>query len=284
MTLYRMSGERRLDNAVLVVGLEGWIDAGLAASTAIGSLLPRTELVATFECEDLIDQRARRPVVELQDGRTAGLTWPELQLRAGIDRAGNTYALLIGPEPDYHWRRFADAVTELSVGLGIRMAVGLGAFPAPAPHTRPVRIAATSPDAELVSRVGTIVGTLNVPAGVEALLELTLHAAGIPAMGLWARVPHYVSTMPFPGASAALIDTLAALSGLDVDSAPLHTAGDVARQQVEELIGKSAEHRRMVRQLEERLDAAEGNPLDLGVIPSGDQIAAELERYLRDEG
>ena len=275
-----------LTEGVLVIALDGWIDAGLGAAGAIAALLQAgpTELVAGFDGEELLDYRARRPVLRLVDGENTGLGWSEIQLRAGQDRAGRPIAYLVGPEPDLRWRGFAAAVGDLASELGIRLAVGLGAFPAPAPHTRPVRVAGVSPDQVLAGQVGIVPGRLDVPAGIEGVLELALARVGIPAVGLWARVPHYVGTMSYPAASAALVDALAEVGGLDLDSSGLHRSADVVRQRVDELIAASDQHREMVRQLETNLDAAEGNPLDLGQIPSGDELAAELERYLRDEG
>ncbi len=275
-----------LTEGVLVIALDGWIDAGLGAAGAIAALLQAgpTELVAGFDGEELLDYRARRPVLRLVDGENTGLGWSEIQLRAGQDRAGRPIAYLVGPEPDLRWRGFAAAVGDLASELGIRLAVGLGAFPAPAPHTRPVRVAGVSPDQVLAGQVGIVPGRLDVPAGIEGVLELALARVGIPAVGLWARVPHYVATMSYPAASAALVDALAEVGGLDLDSSGLHRSADVVRQRVDELIAASDQHREMVRQLETNLDAAEGNPLDLGQIPSGDELAAELERYLRDEG
>ena len=275
-----------LTEGVLVIALDGWIDAGLGAAGAIAALLQAgpTELVAGFDGEELLDYRARRPVLRLVDGENTGLGWSEIQLRAGQDRAGRPIAYLVGPEPDLRWRGFAAAVGDLASELGIRLAVGLGAFPAPAPHTRPVRVAGVSPDQVLAGQVGIVPGRLDVPAGIEGVLELALARVGIPAVGLWARVPHYVATMSYPAASAALVDALAEVGGLDLDSSGLHRSADVVRQRVDELIAASDQHREMVRQLETNLDAAEGNPLDLGQSPSGDELAAELERYLRDEG
>ena len=228
-----------------------------------------TELVATFDGEALIDQRARRPVVHISHGVNEGLTWPVIQMRAGTDRAGADVCYLVGPEPDFRWPSFVASVVTLAGQLGVRLVVGLGAFPAPAPHTRPVRLAATAPreSADLVERVGIVQGEIDVPSGVWGALELAFGEAGIPTVGLWARVPHYVSGMALPSASAALLDGLAAVGDLSVDSTDLHTAADASLQQVDDLIAKSAEHTSMVRQLERSVDAAEGNPLDVGTLP-----------------
>jgi hypothetical protein len=287
VTLYERHGDRRFDRPVLVVALDGWVDAGLGADGAITALLSSepTELVATFDGELLIDQRARRPVVHIAHGVNEGLTWPVIQLRVGVDRAGAEMLYLVGPEPDFRWPTFVASVVALARELGVRLVVGLGAFPAPAPHTRPVRLAATAPrqSAELVARVGIVQGEIDVPSGIWGALEIAFGEADIPTVGLWARVPHYVSGMAFPSASAALLDGLAAVGDLSLDSSDLHTAADASLQQVEDLIAKSTEHTAMVRQLERSVDAAEGNPLDVGTLPTGEELAAELERYLRDD-
>jgi predicted ATP-grasp superfamily ATP-dependent carboligase len=176
-------------------------------------------------------------------------------------------------------------VVGLARSWRVRMVVGLGAFPAPAPHTRPVKLAATAPaeSANLIEQVGIVQGELEVPAGVQAALEMAFGANGTPAVSLWARVPHYVAGMPFPEASAALIEGLAAVGSLSLDSSALRRAGDSSRRQVDQLIADNDEHQAMVRKLEENIDASEGNAMGVDAVPSGDEIAAELERFLRGE-
>ncbi len=281
-------GGHRLTRPVLVVALEGWVDAGMGASAAVAELLtssPTTD-VASFDTEVLIDQRARRPIARLEDGVTIDLTWPAIRVVAAHDRVGADLLFLTGPEPDFRWPTFIAAVVGLTQLLDVRTVVGLGAFPAPTPHTRPVRLASTVPpqSRELAGRVGTVQGTLEVPAGVQAALEVSLGNAGIPVIGLWARVPHYVSAMPYPEASAALIEGLCAVTGAVLDSSTLRAAGDASRRQVDELIGANPDHLEMVRRLEAALDSEETTPLGLDEVPSGDEIAAELEQFLRGEG
>ena len=275
-----------LKDPVLVVALEGWVDAGLGAAAAVSALLSEpTEPLVTFDGDHFLDQRARRPIAHIVDGITADLTWPQTMLRHGHDEAGTDVLYLLGPEPDFHWREFVDAVVHLALGYGVRMVVGLGAFPAPAPHTRPVKLAATAPpgSAELVAQVGVVQGELEVPAGVLAALELGFGSVGVAAVSLWARVPHYVSAMPFPEASAALIDGLAGVANLALDSSSLRSAADSSRRQVDDLIAGNAEHLAMVRKLEASIDASEGNPLGVDEVPTGEELAAELDRFLRDE-
>jgi predicted ATP-grasp superfamily ATP-dependent carboligase len=279
----------RLASPVLVVSLEGWVDAGLGASTAVAELVgtSATIPVASFDTEVLIDQRARRPIAQLVNGITTEVTWPSIQVIAGTDGDGADVLYLVGPEPDFRWNSFLAAVVELVQQLGVRMVVGLGAFPAPAPHTRPVRLASTVPpqSADLAGRVGFVQGTLEVPAGVQAALEMALGAVNVPVISLWARVPHYVAAMPFPEASAALIDGLCAVSGLVFDTTAVRKAAAASRRQVDELIADNTEHADMVRRLESSIDSEEANPFGIDIeVPSGDEIAAELERFLRDEG
>jgi predicted ATP-grasp superfamily ATP-dependent carboligase len=192
---------------------------------------------------------------------------------------------LVGPEPDFHWRGFVTAMVELARSFGVRLVVGLGAFPAPAPHTRPVRLVGTAPptSSELIDRVGRTRGELEVPAGVSAALELGFAEADIDMVTLWARVPHYVAAMAFPEASAALVDGLASVAGLSFDTSELHRAADASRRQVDEAIASNREHTEMVHKLERAVDTSEGNPLGIETLPSGDELAAEFEKFLRGE-
>ncbi len=285
--LYQVHASPVLSAPVLVVAMEGWVDAALGATNAVTSLTehPTATDLVTFDSDHFLDMRARRPIVRIVDGVTTELQWPRTQLRHGHDQAGADVLFLVGPEPDYHWHQFVDAVLQLVHRYSVRLVVGLGAFPAAAPHTRPVRLAATAPpsSAELLAQIGVVQGELEVPAGVLSALEMALGDAAIPAMSLWARVPHYVSAMPFPMASAALVEGLAAASGLQLDASPLRAAGDRARSQVDELIAGNPEHVAMVAKLEEVIDSSEGNALGLEEVPSADELAAELERFLRGE-
>jgi len=274
------------DRPVLILALEGWIDAGFAAATATATIMEQiaTEELATFAGGKLIDQRARRPRLRIQDGVRVDIEWPEPQLRVGKDALGNGVAILVGPEPDYRWRSFSSEVTKLAKELNVQLVVGLGAFPTATPHTRVVRLAATASNSELASQVGFVPGLIDVPAGIGDVIGTECAEAGIPSVGLWARVPHYVAGMAFAPAALALIDGLASVAGLVVDADELRDSAEMSRARVDELISQSSEHLAMVRRLEEQLDESdELQPPDGEVIPSGDEIAAELERFLRGE-
>jgi hypothetical protein len=278
--------EPSLHEPVLVVALEGWIDAGLGANTAMSTLLDTmdTELLATFDTEYFIDQRARRPLARIVDGITTELTWPEIQLRYGTDGDGADVLLLIGPEPDFHWSDFIDLVTDAASAFGVRLVVGLGSFPAPTPHTRPVRVIGTAPaaSAHLLEITGTVQGELEVPAGITTALEMGFGEVAIDIVTLWARVPHYVASMSYPQAAAALLDALASVGGLTINAMPLRADADEARQRVDDLVTNNPEHASMVRTLEASADEAEGTSLG-EELPSGDELAEELERFLRGE-
>ena len=276
-----------MNEPVLIVSLEGWIDAGLGANAALNTLLETmdTETLVTFDTEYFIDQRARRPITRIVDGVTTELTWPEIQVRYGHDGDGADVLLLIGPEPDFHWSDFVDVVTEIANHYDVRLVVGLGAFPAPTPHTRPVRVIGTAPAPSkyLLETVGTVQGELEVPAGIMSALEMGFAETQTPVVTLWARVPHYVASMPYPQASAALLESLAAVAGLTIDSALLRSASDEARLRLDELVTNNPDHALMVRSLEAAADETEGTSLG-DELPSGDELAAELEKFLRGEG
>jgi proteasome assembly chaperone (PAC2) family protein len=277
MPLYRLAAQPHVEQPVLVVCMDGWIDAGLGAATAMAAIVEQLHptLVATFDTDELIDHRARRPVMQIENGLNTGLSWPEPELRHGRDHAGRDALLLTGPEPDMRWHAFTDSIVELAQRFGVRMAIGLGAFPAPSPHTRPARLASTATDSGLAAKIGFVPGSLEVPAGIQGALERAFADTGIPAVGLWARVPHYVAAMPYPAASASLL-------GIEFDLSELQAAAAVTNQRIDTLIANSDDHTAMVAQLEAAQDATEGE-VDLTNLPSGDEIAAELERFLRGE-
>ena len=275
-----------LHRPVLVVALEGWIDAGLGAGGALATLLQNveTEVFATFDSDELIDQRARRPVLRIVDGVNVSVTWPETTLRVG-QSGGRSVVILSGPEPDMRWKRFTREVMAATQRMGIELVVGLGAFPAPVPHTRPVRLVATATTTELAESVGYLPASIDVPAGISASLERAFAEAGLPAVGIWARVPHYAAGMPYPSASEALLTKLIDLTGITVDTSALHTAASTTLAQLDQLIAGSVEHSAMVRQLEQQDDdeSRTQTTFDLSDLPSGDEIAAELERFLRGD-
>ncbi len=287
MALYDLTGKPPLMDRVLVLGLEGWIDAGAGGAAAMAAVLAdtTTEVIGTFDSDALVDARARRPIVQLTDGVHEAITWPTIEVRAGTDRFGTGVVLLTGPEPDLRWHAFTDDVLRLATELSVTMTVGFGAFPAPVPHTRPVRLAATATSRELADVVGFVPGTIEVPGGIHAAIEQAMGADGRPATGLWARVPHYIANLPYPAASVAILDGLRLMTGIDIDAAELQAAATETNERIDSLISNSDQHSAMLRALEQQWDADLGRisgpmPTDL---PSGDELADELERFLREQ-
>jgi len=279
-----------LTDPVLVVGLEGWIDSGLGAVNAVSAVRAGAdaEVVATFDADRLLDHRARRPIMHLVNGLITNLAWPSIELLAGTDAHGHDLLLLVGAEPDFEWRAFSEAVLDLALEFGCRMVVGLGAYPAPVPHTRDVLLSVTTSSAKLSDDLhGYVRGTLDVPGGIQTVIDLDANRAGLPALGLWAQVPHYVSTMPYPAASLALLDGLADVAGIDAHRGQLAADAAATRIRIDELVAENPQHQAMVTQLEEFVDQGladgpvDAPTIDFERIPSGDELAAELQEFLR---
>lgn len=283
MALYELHAQPDLAGPVLVVALEGWIDAGFAAARAAEVLFGQDDstLVATFDADTLLDYRARRPTLHLIDGVNTGLTWATTELHAIRSPNGTDVLVLRGVEPDHAWHAFAAAVRDLAVDLGCRMQLGLGAYPAGVPHTRPVSLSATASDDDLASSIGFLRGTIDVPAGVEAVIEQSFSEAGLPALGIWAQVPHYAATMPYPAAAARLVEALNQLAGTDFDLADLPDEIAATRVRIDQLLDGNPDHLAMIRQLEEQVDAATES--QIADLPSADDLAEEVQRFLREQ-
>jgi proteasome assembly chaperone (PAC2) family protein len=280
--LYRIHEAPELIDPVLIVGLDGWIDAGYAAANAVGTMLEGAGYitVASFDADVLLDHRSRRPTMHIDDGIATGLTWPTIELRAAVDANGGEALFLVGAEPDHRWRAFSSAVVDLAHEFGVSEVISLGAYPAAVPHTRAVRVIATSTSVEQANRVGTVAGRVDVPAGIHAAIEVAAAESGLPALSLWAQVPHYAAGMPYQEASEALVSALARHIGLDFPAGTLPADAVATRSRLDELVGNNEDHQAMLRQLEVQFDAAD----DLrGPLPSGDDLAAELEQFLRDQ-
>lgn len=270
----------------LVVMLDGWIDASGAAAAAMSALEADTDAreLVTFDDDLYIDYRARRPTLEIRGGVSTRLVWSSPRLLHGHDLTGNDVLLLTGPEPDMGWHRFCDTIGVLCEQFGVRSMTSLGAYPFAIPHTRPTRISATSPSADLITTLGYAVSSVDVPAGMAAALEEKLHGLGIPSAGIWAQVPHYVAAMSYPAASVALLDALQAVASISITARTLRREVPVQRERLDHLVASNDEHREMVERLERLHDDSDaeehaGPALEMR---TGDEIAAEVERFLRD--
>lgn len=290
--LYEFLERPDLDSPVLVVALEGWVDAGGAAARAAEALLDGAEVttVVNFDADILLDHRSRRPTMRLDQGMNKGLRWPSIEIVAFSDPAGHDVVMLTGAEPDHHWKVFTQNVVDLALELGVRLVVGLGAYPAPVPHTRPSLLTSTANDENLAALVGTMGGTLDVPAGIGNAIEERCAEVGLPAVGLWAQIPHYAAAMPYPGGAVSLIEKLNELGDLSfpVGSIAEDAAATLAR--LDELVAGSTEHVTLLRQLEEQADELHGEPpigmagIDPGTeLPTGDELVTEIEKFLRGQ-
>ncbi len=280
--LYAMLDQPELEAPVLVMVLKGWIDAGLGADGAADVLTDALDLrtVARFDADALLDWRARRPIMRLEDGVNTRLSWDETELSWAQDSAGNDVLVLLGNEPDHAWLTFSEQVVDLAMDLGTRMVIGLGAYPTPAPHTRPPLLAASASTVELAQ--GFVRNSVEVPTGVQGMIERKAALRGLPAIGLWAQVPHYVAAMPYPAASLALLQGANRVAGLALPLSDLEGRAQASRARIDELIGQNAEHQAMLEQLERQADD-HATSAQLSAT-SGDELAAELERFLREQG
>jgi PAC2 family protein len=276
-----------LDAPVLVVMLTGWIDASGAAAAAMATVREEWSVrpLATFEGDSFIDYRARRPTMELREGVNTRLVWADIEMHVGRDSGGRDVLTLSGPEPDTQWRRFAEVVSTLAIELGVRQLVALGAYPFATPHTRAPRISSSSPSADVVANVAYLKNSIDVPAGMGAVLEHAFTDKGVPALGIWAQVPHYVSAMSYPAATLALLTALHDVAGLMIDAAAIRQETIIQRQRLDQLVAGNDEHRAMVAQLEELYDQSQQQTDLFGTaqFPTGDELAAEFERFLREQ-
>jgi predicted ATP-grasp superfamily ATP-dependent carboligase len=279
---------------VLVHALDGFVDAGRAGSLAAQSLLVELEAreVARFDADQLVDYRSRRPRMTFRTDRFTDVAAHELVMYALTDAEGRLFYLLTGPEPDLQWERFCAAVRQVVERLGVRLVVGVHAIPWAAPHTRPVGLTPHASDRELIAGRPRWIGDLEVPGSVGALLELRLAEAGHATVGFAAHVPHYLSTAEYPPAAVALLDAVAQTAGLSVPTERLKDAGVAVMAQIEAQVESSPETQEAVRGLERSYDAAADGRTLAGPglssptlpdeeMPGGDELAAELEQYLR---
>jgi predicted ATP-grasp superfamily ATP-dependent carboligase len=280
--LLQLSAERpALERPFLLMHLAGWTDAGLAGQTAMTFLRARwnAQPLGEFDSDELIDYRARRPIVRLASGTIEAVSWSPIQLLHGTTVGGERDALLLsGPEPDLRWHAFADRVAEACVELGVTEAFGLGAFPAPALHTDPVLVVSTSADPDLAGRLATVPAMIELASSIQSVLEERLYRAGIPTIGVWARVPPYLAGGSHPPAALELIRTVERLAGVVVDTAELQAASKEHLEQVEQAIRERPQIAEFVDQIRGMVQEGDDQR-----VPSGEEIAAELERFLSQQ-
>lgn len=278
---------------VLVHGLEGFSDAGHAVKLATTHLREalESELVASFDVDELIDYRSRRPQMTFKADHFSDYDAPELNLYAVKDNAGTPFLLLSGMEPDLRWEKFTTAVRLLAEQLGVRRTIGLGSIPMAIPHTRPLGVTAHSSNKELVPEDQSWSGELQVPGSVSSLLELRMAQHGHESMGFSVHVPHYLAQTDYPSAAETLLENVSTAGGLDLPLVALGQAAARVKEQVDEHITGNEEVQSVVHALERQYDtyvaAREQQSTLLAKdqdLPSGDELGAEFEKFLAEQG
>jgi hypothetical protein len=271
---------------VIVIALDGWTDAGSGGTIAAGQLRDQwpSRRLGEFDPDALYDYRARRPLLPIAEGVLGEPDWPSLDVHRVDPPGGPTVLLIEGSEPDFVWQRLCADLVELARDIGARRYIGLGAVPGPVPHTRAVRVIATSNDTGLLERVGRPHEHVLVPASCQSIIEAALGDAGLTTLGLWARVPHYVAG-EYPLGGQVLMLRLSDQLGVQLDVTVLDDEVLDHRERLDVAAEGSSEIMAHIEQLEEAYDddlAGDGGMG--GPLPTGDQIAAELERFLRGQG
>ncbi|HET6847556.1 MAG TPA: PAC2 family protein [Gaiellales bacterium] len=265
----------RMRTPTMIAAFQGWNDAGGAASLAAGYLRVATdaERFAVIDPDPFIDYQQTRPTVTLQDGQVRTVEWPETEILASEDA---DIVIVIGPEPNMRWRAYTDAICGLASQIGVELVVTLGALLADTPHTRPVPVSSTASDEELISRLALARSNYEGPTGIVGVLHDACTRAGLRSASLWAATPHYISASPNPRAAVALLERLSELVGTPGPSGELVRAASEYAVRVAAAVAEDPELAGYVEQLESAAD--EEDP------PTGEDLARDFERYLREQG
>jgi predicted ATP-grasp superfamily ATP-dependent carboligase len=276
-----VSSRPDLRSPVMVAAFRGWNDGGQGATLGGGYLARQwgAEQFAEIESENFYDFQAVRPHVSLEEGLTRKLEWPENTfLHAPIPGLDRDAVILLGVEPNLRWKTYSGLVLELAQDLGVELVVTLGSLLADVPHTRPAPVSAAASDPSLVEELGVEPSRYEGPTGIVGVLLDACRGEGIPSVSLWAAVPHYVSLAPSPRAALALCRRFGELVGTEIDVEELEQAAEEYAEQVTEAVASDAETAAYVDELERRVDMMEAAE----ELPSGESLAAELTRFLRE--
>ena len=276
MTLYHLLDHPELDDPLMIVALDAWVDAGSAATSAAALLTEDAAPIAGIEADSLYDYRSRRPTLHIDDGRLTSLDWPRLEI---VHRRfeNRDVLMLTGPEPDYRWQELASELVMLAQDLAISEWMTLGAIPAAVPHTRRVPVLGIESQAGLLK--GGIepgpIGSMRVPAAAVSVIDLAVTEAGIPTLGYFAQVPHYVSG-EYPAAAVALIRAVEPHLGDGVATAVLELEARSIASRLDAAASADDSTKSYIARLEEMVDEAR--------LPSGNELIGEIERFLRKSG
>jgi proteasome assembly chaperone (PAC2) family protein len=269
----------------VVCAFKGWNDAADAASSAatfVGGALGARRF-ATIDPEEFYDFQATRPRIKLVEGQTREIVWPAVEIfEARVPRAPRDLIIVTGSEPSFRWRTFGKLIVDLVEALGAQLVVTLGSLLADVPHTRPVSVTGLASDPALIARLGLTSSSYEGPTGIIGVLHAACQQSGLPSASLWAAVPHYIAATPNPKAALALVRKLEGLVGIAVDAMELETAAADYERQVNMAVQSDPD----VQAFVERLEQAAGSEPDddPGPLPSGETIARDLQRFLRQRG
>jgi len=301
----RWNAQPSLRRPTLVAAFSGWNDAADAASDGV-RWLARTmgaRVFATLDTEEYLDFQAARPTVELVDGVIREIQWPALAFSAGsLPGGGRDFVLLLGVEPNLRWPTFCDDVISVARTTGCELVVTLGALLGDVPHSRPMRCSGSATDEVLAARLGMERSRYEGPTGIVGVLHDAARRVGFASASIWAPVPHYVATAPNPKATLALLNKLASLVDVGLDLTDLEIAATAWERSVDEVVAGDSDASSYVQRLEARYDESADAPvtesgsddagddtddddwLDEDDLPSGESLAEDFERYLREQG
>ncbi len=274
----------QLRSPVLVASFSGWNDAASAASTALGAIGASldAELVARIDPEEFFDFQANRPTIDISDGQLQGVEWPDnLIVAATAEGAARDLLLISGTEPSTRWRTFCNAVLDVAEACGVESVVTFGSLIADVAHTRPVPITGLATDDAMIDQLGFEDVAYEGPTGVLGIFHAVCRERGMSAASLWAAVPHYAAAVPNPKAGLALLRRLEGMIGIAVEATELEEAAAAFEQQVTQAVAANPEIKEMVERLEEQQDEVAGFSQE--DVPSGDAIAQEFQRFLRQQ-
>ena len=270
----------------MVCAFGGWNDAGDAASSAVSFLAGalNARRFAQIDSEEFYDFQANRPNIQLTDGTTREIVWPTVEVfEARAPRAPRDLVLVQGVEPSMRWRAFSAHLVELAEALGVQMVVTLGALLADVPHTRPVTMTGFASDPSLVETLGLTPSSYEGPTGIVGVLHSACLDAGLPSASLWAGVPHYVAAAANPKAALALLRRTESLIGVSVDVSELEVSATDYERQVGLAVQSDPDIQAFVERLEQAAESEESE-LSPENVPSGDMLAREFQRFLRQRG
>lgn len=287
------SGAGRPAGRTMVVSLGGLIDAGQTQKLMTSHLLGTLEhsVVASFDVDVLLDYRSRRPLMTFDSDHFSSYDDPSMLLYQMLDAEGTPFYLLSGPEPDFQWERVSAAVEALVRRLGVELVVSASGIPMGVPHTRPVGMTRFASDTGLIPENTPVFGMVQVPSSMENLMHLRLAEAGIDTVGFAVHVPHYLTQSEFGDAAVAALEAVCGVTGLDIPADDLVAMAGDNRAEIERQVAESGEATQVVQGLEQQYDAFQEGlrrknllKTEMAQLPSADEIGAEFEKFLRDEG